>query len=820
MDQLWKDVRVSFRRLSKNPGFTLVAVITMALGIGSNTAVFSVVDGVLLQPLRYGEADQLVLLENHFPERLSTRTTFSKPEWVDLERDVESLSGVGAFGYGVSNIQNEEGTRLLWTGWISSNLLSVLEAEPVLGRGFAADEHKLDNYQYAILGHELWQTRYGGREDVLGETLRIDDEPHTIVGVLGPDFQLPLDFQWQGRTPLFLPLMDPREGDSRTSRNVQLVARRQPGEGIERIRAQVATVGRQMHQQFPENYPEDEHSIAVRSLREATVGTLRPALLLGLVAVAFVLLLACVNLVNLLLARALARQREIAMQLALGAGRGGLLRQLAVESTLFTLVGGALGVLLAHWGTRVLVAATPGNVPRLEEVAVDGRVLLFTLLLSIVVGVVIGLVPALNTGRMDLPLALRQGSGGAGWGSRQQRFRRILLVAQVAFALLLLIGAGLVLRTFQNLRQVDLGFDAENIVAMGVRLPPSNYPDAQQVRTFFTDAVERFRNLPGIDGVGAVAALPLLAPPARQAYLIEGRVINDPDELPTAVLQAVTPGYLETMRVPLREGRTFTAEDRAGSLETVLVNETLANRQWPDGALGQRLKLADPKDPEREFVWRTVVGVVGDVRNEGLEPPPEPEIYVPHQQGDFASTWLGRGMYLTVRTAMEPNQLDRLLRKEMQVLDPSIPLGQLHFMREILGKSIAQPRFTTFILSIFGALALLLAAVGIYGVIAYSARQRVQEIGIRMALGAQRGGIFRLVVGEGLILALLGIGLGLMAAFWATRLLAGMLFGVTTSDPLTFIAGSVILVVVAVLASFVPALRATRVDPIRILRAD
>ncbi len=801
METLWQDLRFGFRMLAKSPGFTAVAVLTLALGIGANTAIFSVVNAVLLRPLDYSDPDQLYVLWGHHPQ--IGREVASLPDFVDWREQNQSFEDLAAMSRRSMNLTGRGEAERVIGARVSASLFPLLRVETIRGRAFSPEEDRPGAERVAILSHGLWQRRFGSDPAFVGETITLDGESYAVIGVAPPEFQFP------GRVEVWIPLAMEVDPTERRGDFLLVLGRLKPGVTQEQAQAEMTTIAQRLEQQYPNS--NTKWGIEIVSLHEQVVGNIRPALLVLLGAVGFVLLIACANVANLLLARAAAREKEIAVRAALGAGRGRLVRQLLTESLLVAIIGGALGLLLALWGIDILLALNPDDVPRLSGVGVDGWVLGFTLGISLLTGILFGLVPAVQISRPDLHESLKEGGRTSG-GSLRHRTRHILVVAEVALALVLLIGAGLMIRSFDRLQRVSPGFNPENLLTMRISLPPAKYPERQHVLNFFDQLLERVRSLPGVQSASTIDNPYIGGGGNYLSFIVEGQPTPPLDQVVDAQVRSVTPGFHRMLGVPLLRGRSLTGQDGPGNRLVCVINETMARRYFPDrDPLGQRVAFDGPDGQPR---WREIVGVVGDVRQGGLDAEPYPEILLPEAQRTIPA------ITLMVRTANDPHTLAGAVRGEVQAMDPDQPVYAVRTMDDIMKASVAQRRFNMLLLGSFAAVALLLAAVGIYGVISYSVSRRTHELGIRMALGAQPRDIFKLVVGQGMVLVVIGVGIGLAASFGLTRFLSSLLFEVSTTDPATFAGVSLLLAAVALLACYIPARRATRVDPLVALRYE
>lgn len=803
--------RFAARRLLKTPGFTAVAVLCLALGIGANSAVFSLVNSILLRSLPFKEPDRLVAIWEQFTERKGLdKVPASGYEMRDIREKNHVFVDVGALISKVVNLTGDgEPERLLGLR-ISATLLPMMGVQPVLGRNFFPDEDKKGNEHVILLSHGLWQRRFNADRGILGRKLTLNGAPYVVVGVLPEDFQF-----GPAKAELYLPaainfdqLSFPRD-----ARGLILTARIKPGVSFAQAQADMVSVGRQMAQENPDYYPpRSGYGIYLRPVQEEIVGKIRPALLVLSGAVAFVLLIACLNVANLLLARATAREKEVAILTALGASRGDLTRQFLAEGLLLSTWGGVLGLLLAWWALKALVALNPERVPRLHEIGIDVRALAFTLAVTLVVGVVFGLMPAFRTSGEKLHELIKSGGKTSSVGTGRHRLRSVLVVVEVAAALVVLIGAGLMIRSFVSLSNVDPGFRSEGLLTFQISLPGNKYAGPPQQQQFFDQLLSRLSGLPGVKGAAAISALPLSGWVQNSDVTLEKKVVETGDPHPPVALRVATPGYFPTMAIPLLKGRIFGTGDSAQSPLVAIVEQGLAERLWPgEEPLGKRLKVSDSTDSE---AWREVVGVVRDIKHQSLDSESRGHLYLPFAQNPLAM------MTLVLRTAGEPARLANGAREAVWSLDRNQPIADASTMDEVIARSVAQPRFNTILFSIFAGVALFLSVVGVYGVMAYSVTQRTNEIGIRMSLGAREEEVLQMIVKQGMSLTGLGVGIGLVLAAWLTQAMAGLLFGVGTLDAPTFGGVALLLALLGLLASYLPARRATRVDPIIALRHE
>jgi putative ABC transport system permease protein len=796
--------------LLKRPGFTAVAVLALALGIGANSAIFSVVHKVLLSPLPYRNPGQLVWLWETHPSSGIKAEAASLPNYIDWRTQSQSFEGVAAFAQASLALTGEGEPERLPAAIVSANFFSVLGVEPALGRSFVAEENEPGKQYVVILGNRLWQRRFGANPKIIGQAITLNGNPYTVVGVLPPGFKNPTTDQSK-QAELWAPHAFNLEQAHRRADYLGVFARLKPGVTAEQAQAEMNTITARLAEAYPET--NSGWGATVVPLHARVIGDVGTSLWLLMGVVGFLLLIACANVANLLLARSAARQQEIAIRRALGADRFRLVRQFLTESVLLALVGGILGSFLAMWGVEVLIALSPRNIPRLDEIGLNWQVLAFTLLVSLLTGVVFGLLPALHATNPNLTESLKEGGRSSTEGIRGGRMRNFLVVSEIAVALVLLIGAGLMIKSFVRLQEVDPGFHPERILTMDLVLPAVKYKEDAQALGFFDQLQGRVRNLPGVESVAAITALPLSGGGAVESFEIEGRPSSSmPSDMSVdAEFRVITPAYFATMGIPFIKGEGFTERQTKDAPSVIVVNETFARRFFPgEEAIGKRINTGDPSRQP----WRTIIGIVKDVRHEGLDVEPYPQMYTPLAQTPR------RAMTLVVRTSGDPLGLVPTIRSELAAIDRDQPLYNLRTMEQVMASSIARQRFNMLLIAIFASLGLVLASVGIYGVISYSVTQRTHEIGIRMALGAQTRDILRMVVGQGLVLVLFGVGIGLVAAFILTRLMSSLLFGVTATDPLTFTGVSLFLGTVALLACFIPARRATRVDPMVALRYE
>ena len=803
MNGLVQDLRYAVRRLRKSPGFTAVAVITLALGIGANTAIFSVIQAVILRPLPFGGPDRLIWLNGKLP--MTDEAAVSPPDFRDYRAENRTFARIAAMGYvaGPSNLSGDKPEQVLTT-MASAGFFECLGIRPLFGRDFLFSDEQVNDPQVAILGYGVWKRDFGGDRNVVGRTIRMDGASLTVVGVLPADIPLLSEAQIWLPTPMASRLMSFRLGHS-----LKAIGRLKPGVTLEQSQADLDAIALQLQHQYPDT--NKGWWMRQRPLRDVLVGPVRPALLLMWGAVGLLLLIACVNVANLLLARSVARQKEFALRAALGASRIRLIRQALTESVILSVFGGALGVLAAAAGIRSVHALGPLNIPRLAESHINPAVLAFTACVSMLTGILFGLFPALQVSRGQFNEGLKE-TGRTSAPSSHRRLSSALVVSEIAISLTLLVSAGLLLKSFWRLIHVNPGFRTDHVVTARLSLPLSSYGrygDPRARVQFWRQFEERAIALPGVETVGATSELPLSGQHSDDPFHIPGRTYG-PSEFDDAQLRQVTPGYLSVMRIPLVLGRWLNEQDKGNSAGVVVVNQEFAKHFFPGAnVIGKRLQLMGDPQPSRE-----IIGVVGDIRHIALSEPDWAEMYVPYAQ--FAPPT----MNVVVRASANPLNLAAALEAQVMTVDKDITLSAVTSMENVLGTSVSQPRFSSELIGMFAALALLLAAIGLYGVIAYSVTQRRTEIGIRMALGATREDILRLVLRRGSGLAMAGVAIGLLASMAASRLLSSMLFAVSPKDPETFLAVAFLLISVALAACYVPARCAAKVDPMVALRYE
>jgi putative ABC transport system permease protein len=814
MGTLWQDLRYGFRMLLKKPGFTVTAILALALGVGATSAVFSVINGVMLRTLPYKNAARVVMLWERNRQSERSRNVVSPANFLDWQEQSSSFDEMAAFYDTRGNLTGmgdpEEIPRQVSTG----NLFTLLGAEAALGRTYTNEDAEPGRNNVIVLSNGLWKRRFGASPQVIGQTITLNSKPYTIIGVMPADFKWFIKENSQTGKPAemwspFKLTEEYRTPKFGRGRWLSVVARLKPGITFEQAQSEMNAVAGRLEQQqaeFNSNW-----GVNVVQLRQQLAGEIKTSLLVLLGAVAFVLLIACANVANLMLARAASRQKEMAIRTALGAGRWRVARQLLTESVLLALVGGCLGLLLASWGVDMLVALSPQNLIGAETVGLNLPVLGFTLVVSLLTGIIFGLAPALEASKLNLNETLNE-AGKSGMGSpRSRRLRNSLVVAEIALALVLLVGAGLMIKSFARLQAVDPGFDPGNLLTMRVLLPAAKYKDESQSVAFFRQAVQRIGALPGVSSVGTISFLPFASLGAATDFRIEGQPAPAPGNEPDADVRVTDENYFRTMNIPLLSGRTFTEKEAIEARHVAVINEALARKYFAgENPIGKRI-IVDMKDSPEPT---EIIGVVGDAKYNKLEGESRAMVYWPHPELAYSS------MTIVIRTKGDPLRLAAAAGREIQAIDKDQPVADVRTMESWLSESVSRTRFGTLLLSLFAALALLLSAIGIYGVMSYAVTQRTQEIGIRMALGAQRSDVMKMILGHGMGLTLAGVALGLIASLALTRVMSSLLFDISATDPSTFVVISLLLMCVAFLASYVPARKATRVDPMIALRYE
>ncbi len=801
MEALLQDLRYGFRALLANRGFATVTILTLALGIGANTAIFSMINAVLLRPLPYAEPERLVMVWEDASFAGFPRNTPAPANYADWKTQNTVFEGMAAIRTQDFSLTGDGEPEKVSAYGVTADMFALIGVQPVLGRSFLPEEDRFGADRVAMISDGLWQRRYGGEPGIVGQTIRLNGETYTVTGVMPPRFQL-LD----GAVDVWVPIaFEPGELANRGSHYLTVVGRLKKGVSIDQAQAEMDTI---MGRIAGEHLSASRMGVVVLPFREQVAGDVRLPLVVLLVAVGFVLLIACANVASLLLSRAINRRKEIAVRAALGASRTRMIRQLLTESVLLAGLGSALGLLLAYFSFAFLRHLIPEQMSLSTTLGVDGQVLAFTVLLALVTGVGFGVAPALIASKTDLNEALKQGGGRAATGTAGARLRSALVVAQVGLALVLLVGAGLLIQTLVQLSNQYSGLQATKVLTMETTLPSGRY-DAHDQRAAFYDAViDRVRSLPGVVSVGYTTSIPLDWKGGTNGFVVEGRP-PAPGLSYDANSRQVTADYLKTIGIALRDGRYFSEADVAGSMPVAIVNETMARQYWPDGdALGRRFKVGDP---DEDVPWVTIVGIASDVRQMGVDLPVKAEMYLPHSQATY-NQWLAPRT-LVIRTTDDPARLVSAVRGEIRAVDPDQPVANVRTMDDLLAKETSIQRTGMTLLTAFAGLALLLASIGIYGLLAYFVAQRTPEIGVRLALGARPRDILALVLKKGMALVAVGTSVGLVSAFLLTRLISSLLFGVAPADPLTFASVPVVLVAVALVACYIPARRAARVDP-------
>ncbi len=821
MTSLWNDLRYGARMLLKNPGMTFVVILALALGIGANTAIFSVVNAVLLRPLPYQESERLVFLNEQSP--VLDEMSISYPNFEDWRTQNQSFEKMGVYNRASYNLTNSGEAERIVAAQASADLFAALRVNVALGRLYTNEEDKPGGTPVVVLSHGLWERRFGGQHSILNQSLTLNGKSYTVIGVM------PKDYLYPARVEMWVPVGQLSDQASWKSRGnhpgLYGVARLKPGVTIEHARADLQNISGNLQKQYPDTNA--GNSARLRPLLDVYVNDVRRALWVLFAAVGFVLLIACANIANLLLARATARQKEMAIRAAMGAGRWRIARQLLTESVLLSLVGGLLGILLARWGIDLILYISPDAIPRSREIGMSWQVLAFTIGISFLTGIIFGLVPAIQAGAVALHETLKETGRGV---TRRHWLRSSLVVVEVASTLVLLIGAGLLIRSFYRLQKVDPGFSYEHLTSFSVSLPPKKYTTPEQKAAFFNRLLENIQSVPGVEARAAASGLPLGNNGWQTSFAVVGQPPPPPGQMPLMEACLVTPDYFRTMSIPLRSGRFFDERDdrshligrdlsklpenqrEAMGINVVIIDQEFARRHWPNqDAVGKQIKFGQDENAPPV----TVVGVVSRVKMDGLNQDSN------RVQGYFAFGQVpASGMTVVVKGASDPNQLIGALRQQVTAVDPDQPIYNIRSMQDIRAESIAPERLNLALLSIFAGIALVLALVGIYGVMSYAVTQRTHEIGIRMAIGAQPRDVFRMILGQGMTLALIGVGIGLAGAFALTRLMATMLFGVEPTDPLTFVSIAALLTGVALLACYLPGRRATKVDPTVSLRYE
>jgi putative ABC transport system permease protein len=814
LDTLIQDIRYAFRSLLKSPGFAIVAVLTLTLGIGANTAIFSVVNAALLRALPFRDPERLVQLW-HVPPAKSfpglTEFAVSPANYVDWRSQSRAFEQMAIYAYSEWSLTGKDRAEALTGASVSQEFFPVLGSQPMLGRTFAPEEDQSGRGNVVVLGNALWQSRFGSDRNIVGKQIALNGQSYTVIGVMPRDMRFP---SWgQLWTPM---AWTDKQRAVRGEHHYLVIARLKPGVLVSQAQVEMNTISSRLEQQYPDD--DKGWGAVVVPLRDQIVGDLRPMLLVLLGAVGFVLLIACGNIANLFVAKALSRRKEIAIRTALGASRSRLVRQILSESTLLSITGGILGLLLSLFATRLLVAFLADRLSASIQVKMDGRVLAFTFLISVLTGVLAGLAPAWRLIKTDVNEAMKEGMGRTDSDAGGDQTRSVLVVSEVALSLVLLIGAGLMIRSLWRLHRVDPGFDAHGVLTLTARVSDKRFSEPQQQVAFCDQVLQRVKTLPGVDSAGTIDSLPL-GGGSTQPIAIEGRPKLPTSEQPEVAVRRITPGYLGVMRIPLMHGRDLNEQDTSHSQYTVLISESMARRFWPnENPVGKHLTLSFFPDKPRE-----IVGIVGDVKQRGLDVlEPVETLYFPLSQdsSDITADWRSFPMTVLVRTTSNPSALVSAVTRVVHELDPDIPVVDVMTMEDYVSTSLSQQQMSMLLLGSFAGLALLLASIGIYSVLAYAVRHRLQEIAIRMALGARGGDVLKMILGQGAKLAAMGVAIGMIAAVALTRVMATQLFQISATDPLTFVAVAFLLMLVAVFACYLPARRAAKVDPMVALRYE
>jgi len=813
------EIKVALRGLMKTPGFAAIAIATLALAIGANTSVFSLINALLVRPLPYQQPSKLVLIWERFAAQGLDRIPVSPPEYLDLENQFHGCTNIAAFNYETFNLGGGDFPERISGAVVSAALFPLLGVEPIKGRTFAREEQGEGHDDVIVISERLWKRRFNSDPLLVGKSLLLNGRSYTVIGVMPAKFEFPIPLfgvqgnQFAERVDIWKPIaFTPVELKERGSRSYGLIARLRPEVSAATAQAELDTIISNWIRAYPDNYRGGGFGAKVYPFQDQVVGGMRTGLAILLGAVVFVLLIACANLATMLLARASARERELAIRVALGAGPWRLLRQMLTESVLLALTGAGAGIVLSIWGLDLLKRISARTVPRLAEVNVDLEVLVITAIVAVGTGILFGLIPALSSAKPELTEALKEGGRGSTTGARRNLLRNSLVVAEIALALVLLVGAGLLLKSYTRLQNIDPGFDRRSVLTAEIHLSETKYPapanadyrGGEAMINFWSEALRRVRQLPGVEAAGCTIVLPLSGSNSDSSFAIEGRTLDPNEPGPDEELRVITPDYFKVLKTQLLRGRFFADSDNAEAAQVAIINDALARKYWPnEDAIGKRITFDDPrKDPK----WLTIVGIVRSVRHRGLDVEPQPEYYIPVAQRAESS------MILAVRSTQDPRSLTSAVRREIQSIDPDQPIANVRTLDAVTADSIAPRRMSVVLLGVFAVIALVLAAVGIFGVISYLVLQRTHEIGVRMALGAQRADVLRLVVGHALKLVGFGTAIGLVLAFFSTRALAVLLYNVGAFDVATFAIVTVVLAATALLASYIPALRATKAD--------
>src|SRR5438270_11506280 len=814
------DLRYVLRQLAKSPGFTAVAILTLALGIGANTAVFSLINALLVRPLPYQQPSRLVLIWERFATLGLDRIPVSPAEYLALEKQFQRSTGLAPFTFQRLKLAGGDVPERISGAAVSPSLFSLLQVEPIKGRTFAREEQGQGHDDIIVISDRLWKRRFNSDPALVGKSLLLNGRNYTVIGVMPAKFEFPIPLfgvqgsQFAERVDIWKPIaFTPLELKERYSRSYALIARLRPDISVAKAQVELDHLISNWIRAYPDNYSTGGFGARIYPFQDQVVGGMRTGLAILLGAVIFVLLIACANLATMLLARASARERELAIRVALGAGRWRLVRQMLTESVLLALAGAAAGIVLSVWGLELLRQLGARTVPRLAEVNVDVVVLIVTAVVAVGTGILFGLIPGFATAKPELTEALKEGGRSSTSGAERNKVRNSLVIVEIALALVLLVGAGLLLKSYARVQNIDPGIDRRNVLTAEIVLPDTKYPPrgssdynhGQAIINFWNEALRRVRQLPGVEATGCTIVLPLSGSNTDSSFAIEGRSTGGKEPTPDEELRIITPDYFRVLKTPLLRGRFFAESDNVDAPGVAIINDALAKKYWTnEDALGKRITFDDPrKDPK----WLTIVGITRSIRHRGLDLDPQPEYYLPLAQR------AQNAMILTVRSAQDPRSLTSAVRREIQAIDPDQPIANARTLEAVTADSIAPRRMSVVLLGAFAGIALLLAGVGIYGVISYLVVQRTHEIGVRMALGAQRRDVLRLVVGHALKLVGIGSVIGLILALLSTRTLSALLYSVGAFDATTFVFVTVALAAVALLASYIPALRATRADP-------
>lgn len=819
------DLRYALRQIAKSRGFTAVAVLTLALGIGANTAVFSLINALLVRPLPYQQPSHLGLIWERFATMGLERIPVSAPEYLDLEKEFQSSTDLAAFTFERFNLGGGDVPERISGATVSPSLFPLLGVEPIKGRTFAREEQGQGHDDIIVISERLWKRRFNSDPALVGKSLLLNGRNYTVIGVMPARFEFPIPLfgiqgnQFAERVDIWKPLaFTPLELKERGARSYGLIARLRSDVSVAKAQAELDKIIANWIQTYPNNYSAGGFGARIYPLHDQVVGGMRTGLSILLGAVIFVLLIACANLATMLLARASARERELAIRVALGAGRWRLLRQMLTESVLLALAGAVAGIILSVWGLESLKQIGARTVPRLAEVNVDLVVLAVTAVVAIGTGILFGLIPAFASAKPELTEALKEGGRSSTAGARHNQLRNSLVIAEIALALVLLVGAGLLLKSYARVQNLDPGFDRLNVLTAELALPDTKYPqpesaeyrEGEAIINFWNEAFRRVQQLPGVEAASFTTILPLSGSNSDSSFSIEGRVVGKNEPGPDEEIRIVTPDYFRVLKTPLLRGRFFSESDNTRAPGVVIINDALAKKFWPDDdALGKRITFSDTRKPDPK--WLTIVGIVRSIRHRGLDLDPAPEYYLPLAQRAESS------MILAVRSGKDPRTLTSAIRREIQSIDQDQPIANVRTLENVTADSIAPRRMSMVLLGAFAGIALLLASVGIYGVISYLVVQRTHEIGVRMALGAQRSDVLRLIVGHAAKLVGIGTLIGLVLAFLSTRLLSALLYNVGAFDVTTFLFVTIALTAVALLASYIPAFRAARADPVTAL---